>query len=65
MWIVVPIFAVGAGFLYLARTLETQGFYWAYRVCRQTWGLCGYSEWLLLVAGLLLVSYFILGRRTA
>jgi hypothetical protein len=65
MLIILPLVAIGAGFIYLAGTLEAQGVYWAYRVCRTSWGLCRYSDWLLLVSGIIFVSYFVLNRNAA
>jgi hypothetical protein len=65
MLLMLPVLALGAAFLYLAKTLETHGIYWAYRVCGSAWGLCGYSEWLLVAAGFLFLSYFFLSRNVA
>jgi hypothetical protein len=65
MLLILPLLAIGAGFIYLSNVLQAQGVYWAYRVCGSAWGLCHYSEWLLFAAGLLFLSYFLLSRNPA
>jgi hypothetical protein len=63
MWIL-PLFSVAAGFIWLSATLQDQGFRWASQVCISSWGLCGFSEWLLVAAGVSLVAY-LFHRRIA
>jgi hypothetical protein len=63
MW-TLPLFSIAAGFVWLSATLQARGFGWASSVCVSSWGLCGYAEWLLALAGLALAAY-VLKRNTA
>ena len=65
MWFLLPSLAIGASVIYLSKTLEMHNFYWAHQVCSSTWGLCNYSEWLLMGTGLVFVSYLLFNRNTA
>lgn len=62
MWLL-PFFSIAVAFIWLAATLQDQGVRWASKVCLSSWGLCGYSDWLLAAAGIALAA-FVFSRKT-
>jgi hypothetical protein len=64
MWVFAPLLVIICGLIYLASALRAKGIYWAYKVCKGTWILCDHSEWVVIGAGLILISFIAFNKNT-